>query len=66
LKHTFKDSICITDESISTYFSLGTPTFIVGGMIGALFRGWVEEKLGRKQGLLERLIFYLLGSALMD
>lgn len=66
MKHTFKDSICITDESISTYFSLGTPTFIVGGMIGALFRGWVEEKLGRKQGLLERLIFYLLGSALMD
>ena len=67
LNQTFKERYDkdLTEDSISTYFSVAVSVFLVGGMIGALSGGWVAEKFGRKRGLLYTQIFSLLGSILM-
>ena len=55
----------LTDDSISTYFSIAVSMFLVGGMVGALSGGYVAEKFGRKKGLLYTQIFSLSGAVCM-
>ena len=55
----------LTDDSVSTYFSIAVSMFLVGGMVGALSGGYVAEKFGRKKGLLYTQIFSLSGAVCM-
>ena len=55
----------LTDDSISTYFSIAVSMFLVGGMVGALSGGYVAEKFGRKKGLLYTQAFSLSGAVCM-